>query len=167
MLLGFLLIVYGPAYLGYMVLRRPSSVVDRRISNSLNFDDIVVSLNLWIAIMFVCVIAFFQIVDRLATRSARSVAAAISGRNLPPLSGVRAKPWSLLIVILALGLFMAWVSEKEQQLTIIVFFRSRAARSQRLLTGRVGAMSICITSSSLQSRPQRFWPQPLSGFTTW
>ena len=59
-LLGFLLIVYGPAYLAYMVLRRPSSVVDRQISNSLNFDDIVVSLNLWIAIMFVCVIVFLN-----------------------------------------------------------------------------------------------------------
>ena len=60
MLLGFLLIVYGPAYLAYMLLRRPVSVVDRQISNSLNFNDIVVSLNLWIAIMFVCVIAFFE-----------------------------------------------------------------------------------------------------------
>jgi len=31
MLLGFLLLVYGPAYLTYMLFRRPISVVDRRI----------------------------------------------------------------------------------------------------------------------------------------
>ena len=37
MLLGFLLLVYGPAYLAYMLFRRPISVVDLRISNSLEF----------------------------------------------------------------------------------------------------------------------------------
>ena len=43
MLLGFLLFVYGPAYLVYMLVRRPISVVDLRISNSLNFDSVVIS----------------------------------------------------------------------------------------------------------------------------
>ena len=85
MLLGFLLFVYGPAYLAYMLLRRPISVVDLRISNSLNFDDIVVSLNLSIAIMFVCVIAGIELVDRLAPRSAQALQQAISGWNLSAL----------------------------------------------------------------------------------
>jgi oligosaccharide repeat unit polymerase len=126
MLLGFLLLVYGPAYLAYMLFRRPISVVDLRISNSLNFDDIVVSLNLSIAIMFFCVIAGIEFVDRLAPRSAEALQHAISGWNLQPLSGARTKPWSLLIVIFALGLFMAWISAKEHHLTIISGFLSVA-----------------------------------------
>jgi hypothetical protein len=77
MLLGFLLLVYEPAYLAYMLFRRPISVVDLRISNSLNFDDIVVSLNLSIAIMFFCVIAGIELVDRLAPRSAETLRQAI------------------------------------------------------------------------------------------
>jgi oligosaccharide repeat unit polymerase len=124
MLLGFLLLVYGPAYLAYMLFRRPISVVDLRISNSFNFDDIVVSLNLSIAIMFVCVIAGIELVDRLAPRSAETLRQAISGWNLQPLRGGRTKPWSLLIVILALGLFMAWISVRERHLSTIAGFLS-------------------------------------------
>jgi hypothetical protein len=119
MLLGFLLLVYGPAYLAYMLFRRPISVVDLRISNSFNFDDTVVSLNLSIAIMFVCVIAGIELVDRLAPRSAEALRQAISDWNHQPLRGGRTKPWPLLIVILALGLFMAWISARERHLSTI------------------------------------------------
>jgi oligosaccharide repeat unit polymerase len=124
MLLGFLLFVYGPAYLAYMLFRRPISAVDLRISNSFNFDDIVVSLNLSIAIMFVCVIAGIELVDRLAPRSAETLQQAISGWNLQPLRGGRAKPWSLLIVIVVIELFMAWVSVREHHLSTIAGFLS-------------------------------------------
>jgi hypothetical protein len=126
MLLGFLLLVYGPAYLAYMLFRRPISVVDLRISNSLNFDDIVVSLNLSIAIMFVCVTVGIELVDRLAPTSAKALQHTISDWNLQPLGGTRAKPWPLLIAILALGLFMAWISVKEDHLTVIAGFLSVA-----------------------------------------
>ena len=122
MLLGFLLLVYGPAYLAYMLFRRPISVVDLRISNSFNFDDTVVSLNLSIAIMFFCVIAGIELIDWLAPRSAQALRKAILGWNLEPLSGGRAKPWPLLIVILVLGLCMAWISLKERHLAIIAGF---------------------------------------------
>ena len=37
MLLGFLLLVYGPAYFAYMLFRRPISVVNMRISKSIEF----------------------------------------------------------------------------------------------------------------------------------
>ena len=40
------------------------------------------------------------------------------------MSGGRAKPWPLLIAILALGLFMAWISVKEDHLAIIAGFLS-------------------------------------------
>jgi oligosaccharide repeat unit polymerase len=126
MLLGFLLLVYGPAYLAYMLFRRPISVVDLRISNSLNFDDIVVSLNLSIAIMFVCVTVGIELVDRLAPASAKALQRTISDWNVQPLGGARAKPWPLLIAILALGLFMAWISVKEDHLAVIAGFLSVA-----------------------------------------
>jgi oligosaccharide repeat unit polymerase len=126
MLLGFLLFVYGPAYLAYMLFRMPINVVDERILNSFNFDDTVVSLNLSIAIMYLCVIAGVELVDRLAPRSAEALMRAISGWNLQPLSQARAKPWSLLMVILILGLFMAWVSAKEHHLATISGFLSVA-----------------------------------------
>ena len=104
MLLGFLLFVYGPAYLVYMLLRRPVSVVDLRISNSLNFDDVVVSLNLSIAIMYVCVIAGIEFVDRLAPRSAHALRKAISGWNLA--APERGKVQTLVV---AVRNFWLWV----------------------------------------------------------
>src|SRR5207245_5161264 len=73
MLLGFLLLVYGLAYLAYMLFRRPISVVDLRISNLFNFDDVVVSLSLSITIMFVCVIAGIEIFVRLEPLSATAL----------------------------------------------------------------------------------------------
>src|SRR5438477_6484828 len=124
MLLGFLLFVYGPAYLAYMLFRRPVSVVDLRISNSFNFDDMVVSLNLSIAIMFICVTVGIEIVDRLAPRAARTLQHAISGWNFQALAGDRVKPWTLLIAILAVGLFMAWISARERHVAVVAGFLS-------------------------------------------
>ena len=126
MLLGFLLLVYGPAYLAYMLFRRPISVVDLRISNSVNFDDIVVSLNLAIAIMFACIVLGIELVDRLAPRSAQALDHAISDWNLQPLGVAGAKPWPLLVAILTLGQFMAWISVKEHHLAVIAGFLSVA-----------------------------------------
>ena len=126
MLLGFLFLVYGPAYLTYMLFRRPISVVDLRISNSVNFDEIVVSLNVAIAIMFVCIVVGIELVDRLAPRSAQALDRAIYGWNLQPLDVVRAKPWTLLVALLTLGQFIAWVSVKEHHLSVIAGFLSVA-----------------------------------------
>lgn len=124
MLLGFLLLVYGPAYLTYMLLRRPVSVVDLRISSALNFDDTVISLNLSIAIMFFCVILGIELVDRLAPRSAHSLQKALTSWNSQPLRGKRSNLWPLLLVNLALALFMTWVSLEENHLAIIAGFLS-------------------------------------------
>ena len=150
MLLGFLLLVYGPAYLAYMLFRRPISVVDLRISNSFNFDDTVVSLNLSIAIMFFCVIAGIELVDWLAPRSAQALRKAILGWNLEPLSGGRAKPWPLLIVILVLGLCMAWISLKHCAKSSLPRFRKSSA----------SASSICLSvplSTQYWNRRWQVW----------
>ena len=173
MLLGFLLFVYGPAYLVYMLLRRPVSVVDLRISNSLNFDDVVVSLNLSIAIMYVCVIAGIEFVDCLAPRSAHALRKAISGWNSQPLSGGRARPWSLLFAISALGLFMVWISLKEGHLAIIAGFLSvsgneavKTAYRQQYGGSQVYLYNLVVTSVApmmiiwgvLSGWIQRWWP---------
>jgi hypothetical protein len=158
MVLGFLLLVYGPAYLSYMLFRRPVSVVDLRVSNSFTFDEIVVSLNLSIAIMFVCVILGIEIVDRLAPRSARTLQHAISGWNFQALAEDQVKPWTLLIVILAVGLFMAWISARERHVAVVAGFLSVtgneiAKTAYRQQYGR--APSIYITTWSL--RLHRCW----------
>jgi oligosaccharide repeat unit polymerase len=173
MLLGFLLFVYGPAYLVYMLLRRPISVVDLRISNSLNFDDIVVSLNLSIAIMFICVMAGIEFVDRLAPRSARALQQVVSDWNLKPLSGGRSKPWLLLFAIVALALFMASISLKERHVATIAGFLSvsdneAAKAAYRLQHGgsQVYLYNIAVASiapmmivwGALSGLMQRWWP---------
>jgi hypothetical protein len=173
MLLGFLLFVYGPAYLAYMLFRRPISVVDLRISNSLNFDDAVVALNLSIAIMFVCVIAGIEFVDRLAPRSAQALQKSISGWNLQPLSGGRSKPWPLLFAILALALFMAWISLKEDHFGIIAGFFAvsgneavKTAYRQQFGGSHVYLYNVVVSSiapmmivwGAVSAWTQRWWP---------
>jgi hypothetical protein len=173
MLLGFLLFVHGPAYLAYMLFRGPDSVIYRRIEHSSNFDDIVVSLNLSIAIMFVGVIAGIEFVDRLAPRSAQALLQAVSSWNFQPLSGGRAKPWPLLIVILALGLFMAWISVKERHIEILAGYLSVTGDGVAKITYRqqyggsnvylyrIAVISIApflIVWGALSGWTRRWWP---------
>jgi oligosaccharide repeat unit polymerase len=173
MLLGFLLFVYGPTYLAYMLLRRPVSVVDLRISDSLNFNDVVISLNLSIAITFVGVIAGMEFVDRLAPRSAQSLRKALSEWNLQPLSGGGDKPWPLLFAILALSLFMLWISLKEGHLAIIAGFLSvsgsevvKTAYRQQYGGSQVYLYNVVVSSVApvmviwgvLSGWIQRWWP---------
>ncbi|OCK58347.1 oligosaccharide repeat unit polymerase [Bradyrhizobium sp. LMTR 3] len=174
MLLGFLLFVYGPAYLIYMLVRRPISVVDLRISNSLNFDDVVISLNLSIAIMFVCVIAGIEFVDRLAPRSGRALRQVISDWNFQPLrSGGESRPWLLLIAIVALVLFMAWISLSEHHVATVAGFLSvsgneaaKAAYRQQYGGSQVYLYNLAVASiapmmvilGALSGLTQRWWP---------
>src|SRR5882724_3531997 len=172
-LLGFLLLVYGPAYLAYMLFRLPISVVDLRISNSANFHGTVVSLNLSIAIMFVFVIVGIELVDRMLPRSAQALRQAISGWNLQPLSEGNAKPWPLLFVILAMGLFMAWISVKEHHLAVVEGFLSapddqlaKTAYRQKYGGSNVYFYNIVIASiapmlvvwGALSGWTRRWWP---------
>ena len=172
-LLGFLLLVYGPAYLAYMLFRLPIEVVDFRISNSANFHNTVVSLNLSIAIMFVCVIVGIELVDRMLPRSAQALRQAISGWNLQPLSEGNAKPWPLLFVILAMGLFMAWISVKEHHLAVVEGFLSapddqlaKTAYRQKYGGSNVYFYNIVIASiapmlvvwGALSGWTRRWWP---------
>src|ERR1700730_6775413 len=67
MMLGFLLLFYGPAYLLYMLYYNTHSVVYRQIIKSPYFDDGVVSLNLAIAIMYCGCVVGIEIVDKIAS----------------------------------------------------------------------------------------------------
>ena len=126
MLLGFLLLIHGPAYLIYMLFRGPQSLIYRRIATSLNFDGVVVSLNLSIALMFIGVIAGIQLVDGLAPRSAGALKTAVLGWNSQPLSAGQSSPWASLILIMVLALFMFWVSMVEHHLAVIAGYFSVA-----------------------------------------
>jgi oligosaccharide repeat unit polymerase len=119
MLLAFLLLIHGPAYLVYMLFRGPQSVIYRRIAQSLNFDGIVVSLNLSIALMFIGVITGIELVDRFAPSSVRALHTAIFDWDSRPLSAGQSRPWWLLVLILGLALFMIGVSMIEHHLAVL------------------------------------------------
>ncbi len=172
-LLGFLLLVYGPAYLAYMLFRRPISVVDLRISNSLDFDDVTISLNLSIAIMYVCVIAGIELIDHLAPRSAQALQKSVIGWNSQPLTGEQATSWPLTIVITVLGLFMAWISMRERHFSVVAGFLSvsgnevvKTAYRQQYGGSHVYLYNIAVASiapmlivwGALLGWTQRFWP---------
>lgn len=126
MLLGFLLLVHGPAYLAYMLFQGPQSLIYRRIANSSNFNDIVMSLNLSIALLFAGVIAGIELVDYLAPSHANGLQRAVAGWNDQHLARGPAKSWPLFIAILALCLFMAWVSATERHIAALVGYLSVA-----------------------------------------
>ncbi|MDR6304578.1 hypothetical protein GGQ85_002288 [Nitrobacter vulgaris] len=126
MLLGFLLLIHGPAYLAYMLFHGPQSVIYRRIAQSLRFNDIVMSLNLSIALLFAGIIAGIELVDHLAPSYANALQRGVVGWNDQPLAGGSAKSWPLFIVILALCLFMAWVSATEKHIAALVGYLSVA-----------------------------------------
>jgi hypothetical protein len=139
----------------------------------LNFDDAVVSLNLSIALMFICVMAGIELVDHLAPCSAQALQKAISSWNLQPLSERRFKPWPLLFAILVLGLFMAWISLKEGHFAILAGFLSisgnepvKTVYRQQYGGSHVYLYNIVVASiapmmiiwGALSGWTQRWWP---------
>lgn len=119
MLLAFLLLIHGPAYLVYMLFRGPQSVIYLRIAQSLNFEGIVVSLNLSIALMYMGIITGVELVDRLTPRHVQALQTAIVGWDTQPLNAGRSRPWQVLILMLGLALFMIWVSLIEHHLAVL------------------------------------------------
>lgn len=118
-LLGFLLLVHGPAYLLYMLYRGQASVIYQRIGQVLDFDSVVISLNLSIALMFLCVITGIEIVDRLAPVSVGKLYQALVAWNTQRIEAGRRRPWLLFAIIFLATLFMALISIKENHLSVI------------------------------------------------
>lgn len=119
MLISFLLLIHGPAYLVYMLWRLPISAVDQEIARSSHFPEITVALNLAIALTFVSVIAGIELVNRLmpsAVRSTREGLKNWSGQALA--TSPSGELWLTGIGIL-LAVFMIWVSYREQHLQVL------------------------------------------------
>src|SRR3954449_5986044 len=80
MLVGALLLIYGPAYLSFMLSSGEKSMVIQRLSGAMggksvifsiiqaaspDFNAIIIAMNFSMALMFVGVVAGIEIVDRL------------------------------------------------------------------------------------------------------
>jgi hypothetical protein len=139
MLLGSLLLIYGPAYLSFVLSSGEKSMVLHRLAGSAggrseifrtiqsaspDFGAILTAMNLAIALMFVGVIVGIAIVDRLASKSAAGVEAAVAAWNAQPLRDGLGSVRALLIVIVGLTLTMAFVSIREDHLGTIRAFLS-------------------------------------------
>ncbi|MGY3549392.1 hypothetical protein [Bradyrhizobium sp. USDA 4469] len=117
-LLAFLLVVHGPAYLVYMLFRGGGSIIYERIAHEANFESVVVSLNVSIALMFVCIIIGIEAVDRLMPAGAKQLCLGLSNWNDQRLESGGRRPWLLLTVITLTAAFMAVVSLKEHHLSV-------------------------------------------------
>jgi hypothetical protein len=139
MLVGALLLIYGPAYLSFMLSSGEKAMVIQRLSGSMggkspifsiieaaspDFAAIVISMNFAIALMFIGVIAGIEIVDRLIPKRITAMEAALTGWNLQPLKDDVGGTRMLLLVIACLMLFLAWVSIREDHLGTIKAFLS-------------------------------------------
>lgn len=124
MLISFLLLVYGPAYLIYMLWRLPISAVDLQISRSAHFPEITVALNLAIALMFVSVTAGIELVNRLMPGAVQSTRHGLKNWSDQPLAKAPSGEMWLMGVGLLLTAFMVWVSYREQHLHILLGYLS-------------------------------------------
>jgi hypothetical protein len=120
MLLGFLLVFYGPAYLLYMLYYNIHSVVYRQIIKSPYFDDGVVSLNVAVAIMYFGCILGIEIADRIAASRRDGLTVALERWSAIRLNGNRQVVALLIAINLALSIYMIGVSIYENHLGIVL-----------------------------------------------
>ena len=139
MLLGSLLLIYGPAYLSFMLSSGEKAMVIQRLSGSIggkspifgiihaasaDFPAIVTAMNLAMALMFVGVIAGIEIVNRLIPNRIAATQAALAGWNSQSLEDNIGGTRVLLLTIAGLTLFLVWVSVRENHIGIIKAFLS-------------------------------------------
>jgi hypothetical protein len=122
MMLGLLLLFYGPAYLLYMLYYNTHSVVFRQIIKSPYFDDGVVSLNLAIAIMYCGCVVGIEIVDKIAPDRREKLNLALENWNAAPLIGNHRVVGPLVAINLALCVYMIGVSIYENHVGVILGF---------------------------------------------
>jgi hypothetical protein len=139
MLVGSLLLIYGPAYLSYMMSSGEKAMLIERVSGSVggrsliysiihaasaDFPAIVIAMNFAMALMFVGVVSGIEIVNRLIPKRIGTLEAALAGWNSQPLEDDVGGNRILLAVTACLALFMAWVSFNENHLGTIKAFLS-------------------------------------------
>jgi hypothetical protein len=139
MLLASLLLIYGPAYLSFILSSGEKAMVIHRLSGSMggksvifsiiqaasaDFNAILIAMNFSMALMFVGVIAGIEIVNRLIPKRIAAMEVALTGWNSQPLEDDVGGSRVLLVVIACLTLFLAWVSIRENHVGIIKAFLS-------------------------------------------
>jgi hypothetical protein len=146
MLIGSLLLIYGPATLSYTLSSGESAFLIHRLTGVAgqpheifglikarvsDFDGAVIAMNFSIALMYAGIIAGIELVNRIAPARAAATETAISNWNKQTLQDDIGSHRVLLVVISALVLFMLYVSISEHHIaTISKFFsiRDNAAR---------------------------------------
>jgi hypothetical protein len=127
MMLSFLLLLYGPAYLVYMLYYNQESVIYRELAKAPYFDEATISLNFALSIMYLGCVAGIELVDRIARRSNDRLNRALDSWNVKLPKGDRRFAGLLIAVNLALAAFMIWVSIREHHLAIVSGFLDTAS----------------------------------------
>jgi len=138
-LLGSLLIIYGPACLSYTlssgehsflinrltgVLLGPGEVFSRISAKVPDLDAVIVAMNLSLALMYLCIIAGIEIVGKFAPRAVAVAEIAKSNWTGQSLQDDVGNDRILLVTISALALFMLAISVAEHHLSTISNFFS-------------------------------------------
>jgi hypothetical protein len=147
MLVVALLLIYGPASLIYTatsgrphfltswlifgVINDPHEVFARIRAKISDFNAIVTSMNISLALMYAGVIAGIELVNRLAPVRAANEGAALSRWSSDPLQDNNRTHPLLLATILTLSLFMLYVSISEKHVSVITHFFAMSDNDQR------------------------------------
>jgi hypothetical protein len=139
MLVASLLLIYGPAYLSFMLSSGEKAMVIQRLSGSMggksvifsiiqaasaDFDAVIIAMNFSLALMFVGVITGISMVDRIMPKRIAAMQVSLVGWNSQPLKDNVGGRRILLAAITGLTLFLAWVSIRENHLGVIRAFLS-------------------------------------------
>jgi hypothetical protein len=150
MLLGSLLLIYGPAYLAYMLSSGVYALPIRKLLGTAfpniifaifrtkiqDFDAVIIALNLSIALMYVGIIAGIEMVDRLAPKRIAKLRAAVTSWNTQAIRDDTGGCRILFWVISSLTVYMLFVSIKENHLgTIKGFLHASDRNAYRLHFG--------------------------------
>jgi hypothetical protein len=139
MLVGSLLLIYGPALLSFTLSSGEKAFLIQRLSGSVgapnplfplmkakvaDFDAVIIAMNFSIALMYLSIIAGIEAVDRLFPKRIFTMRAALTKWNTQALHDDMGDHRILLIVISALLLLMAFFSVTENHVATIWNFLS-------------------------------------------
>lgn len=126
MLLSFLLLLYGPAYLVYMLYYNQESLIYRELMKTPYFDEAAASLNLAIAMTYLGCVSGIELIDRLAPRRAQKLTRTLHDWNANQLRSASSVDGWLIAANVMLIALMAWTSIREHHIAVISGFLETA-----------------------------------------
>lgn len=139
MLLGSLLLIYGPAFLSFTLFSGEPGVLFNRLSGLIghahpifamirekvsDFDSVIIAMNFSIALMYVSIIVGIEAIDQLLPKRVAAMESAVSNWKTQPLHDDSGGHRILLIVILSLTAVMLFFSVTEDHIGTISKFLS-------------------------------------------